>query len=88
MTIEHDWSQPLEGEEIELDTDYPEPEHWERCYEYKHKLWKLRFGYQEDKNLSFEENVKDYIKFNIMRSRLNKIINIATMHYFETGEEL
>lgn len=68
--------------------DYEEPEECMRFYAEKHKLWEMRFGYQEDKNISFEENVKCYIKFNYERGLVKKILDEKTTYFYETGKIL
>jgi hypothetical protein len=78
----------IDHEMESMTEDYPEPEEWERFYEYKHKLWEMRFGYREDKNKSFEDNVRYYIKFNYRRIIIKQILDMKNSFFHETGEIL
>jgi hypothetical protein len=72
--------------DIDLETnDYREPFKDTPLYDYHHKLWELRFGYQEDKTKSFEDNFNDCIKYNHRKSLIKKILDIKTQYYLETG---
>lgn len=71
--------------EVETD-DYPEPDKDLLFYDYRYKLWELRFDYKEDKNKSFEENFRAYVKYNYKKSLIKKILDIKTKYFYETGE--
>lgn len=74
---------------LESETDdYPEPEKGIAFYEYYYALWEMRFGYQEDRSKSFEENLRLYIKFNHKKQQLNKILNIHIDYFISTGKGL
>lgn len=80
-------SDNTELEDIDLETpDYPEPEPGERFYNEKHKLWEMRFGYQEDKSKSFEENLRPFAEFNYRRNFIKQILDMKTVYFYETGE--
>ena len=68
--------------------DYEEPDKTARFYAEKHKLWEMRFGYQEDKSLSFEENLKFYAKYRYEKSLILDILDIKTTYFYETGKIL
>jgi len=72
----------------DTDPDYEEPKECMRFYAEKHKLWELRFGYQEDKSLSFEENLKCFAIYKYEKGLIIKILDIKTTYFYETGKIL
>lgn len=74
---------------IETETDdYPEPEVGDRFYIERHKLWEMRFGYQEDKSKPLEENIRHYIKYNYERGLIKKILDMKSTYFYQTGKIL
>jgi len=75
--------------EIEAETDdYEEPNKSMRFYAEKHKLWEMRFGYQDDKSLSFKENLKLYARYRYEKGLILDILDIKTTYFYETGKIL
>lgn len=66
--------------------DYPAPHENTPFYDYYRALWEMRFGYQEDKSITFEENLRSYIKYNHKRNLIKRILDIKTEYYYESGE--
>lgn len=79
----------IEADDIIIkETIYPEPQPGSMFYEYYHKLWEMGDEYREDKTKSFEENLKNYLKFNDTVNSIKEIINKKQKYFRETGEIL
>jgi hypothetical protein len=72
----------------DIDPDYKEPGKSMRFYAEKHKLWEMRFGYQADNDLSFEENLICYSRYKYEKGLILKILDIKTTFFYETGRIL
>lgn len=66
--------------------DYREPYKDSPFYKYHHKLWEMRFGYQQDNNKTFDENLRAYAKYNYKKSLIKTILDAKIEYFDKTGE--